>query len=243
MGENVINTGIIFGYNTFKTDFINGGRHSVYLRGCLSGVSKEKNCLIGHNSALIVKGGKDNSKVYIRNEEARNIWLYYVDVINIRLAGGSDAQKEDRAFKKEWIKPDGSFINVKTLSHPQALKIYPRPNQMIYKGDINEDKQEHGKGTITWPEVAIGYGNWTNGVLQGEGKLVLKNGLVFEGKWHKKVDGNMGMYVGPRNEHGPNGRGKFIWVTKKDSYQLVCDWKEGVPQTSKSNCVSILFKS
>lgn len=84
MGEDEINSNIVFGYKTLKSDFINAGRHMVYLRG----YKKETNELIGHNSALPPKGPKKEI-VWISNEQRREIWLYHVELVNIRLAGGT----------------------------------------------------------------------------------------------------------------------------------------------------------
>lgn len=110
----------------------------------------------------------------------------------------------------------------------------------MYKGDMNEQLQEHGEGLLTWPHVAIGKGTWINGELQGEGTLTLDNGLSFEGQWYKKIDGTMGMYVGDCNEHGPHGKGKLVWPTLEDSYQVECEWVDGVPRYDKK-CVTTMF--
>ena len=95
--------------------------------------------------------------------------------------------------------------------------------QIYYDGEINHLNQKHGLGQLKEPN-SIKIGQWKNNIFSGWGRIIRKNGQVFEGKFDNNILNGKGiykyndvLYVGDFQ----NGirQGKGVLITKKFKYK------------------------
>ena len=65
--------------------------------------------------------------------------------------------------------------------------------QAFYDGEINKLNQRHGIGKMEDP-YSIKIGTWRNGTFSGWGRVIKKNGQVFEGKFNNNIITGKGIY-------------------------------------------------
>ena len=65
--------------------------------------------------------------------------------------------------------------------------------QAFYDGEINKLNQRHGIGKMEDPN-SIKIGTWRNGAFSGWGRVIKKNGQVFEGKFTNNIITGKGIY-------------------------------------------------
>lgn len=56
-------------------------------------------------------------------------------------------------------------------------------NRDIYDGDVDENRQPHGQGSMNYNNGTRYEGNWENGQRSGQGTMRFSNGDVYQGNW------------------------------------------------------------
>ena len=95
--------------------------------------------------------------------------------------------------------------------------------QIFYDGEINYFIQRHGLGLMKEPNVTK-IGQWKNGIFSGWGRIIQKNGKVFEGKFDNNILNGKGvykykdvLYIG--NFENGIRQGKGVLLTKNFKYK------------------------
>ena len=113
-------------------------------------------------------------------------------------------------------------VSYRVIDGPGSLTVY-EPNgtiHSIYNGDFVDGKKHgHGKTTFNAHPVFQEYdGNFEEGIMQGNGRIVMKNGDVYTGEFQDDLmhgEGTMTFHDGTRyegdwNQGQMNGNGKLF---------------------------------
>ena len=89
-----------------------------------------------------------------------------------------------------FIIPQSEIIGKRKLIY----HINNNPSQQAYyEGEVNKFNHRHGLGTIKEPNCTK-IGQWRNNQFSGWGRVIKKNGQVFEGKFNKNILSGKGIY-------------------------------------------------
>jgi hypothetical protein len=122
-----------------------------------------------------------------------------------------------------------------TMRFPSAVN--PQPDQ--YNGDWYEGLFNywdfHGLGTYHWEDGSEYFGNWVNGIREGNGTYKDYSGLYYDGQWKNNRFHGKGKLIIPKNftyegnfENGQtHGQGKSVW---DDGREYEGDWVQGQMQ-------------
>lgn len=80
------------------------------------------------------------------------------------------------------------------------------PDQSIYEGELDAEKQPNGFGSRYYIEGSVFRGNWEQGKAEGLGQMVTSEGFVYHGYWS---DGNYSGYGSLRYPNGDYLEGFF----------------------------------
>ena len=102
--------------------------------------------------------------------------------------------------------------------------VHKKNNHVIYRGEMNEDYDYHGKGKKYNENDKLVYnGEWKNGCRYGLGRIYEKNQLVYDGELHnakfygkgKKYENGQLVYEGEWENGIPYGKGVYYENGKK----------------------------
>lgn len=68
-------------------------------------------------------------------------------------------------------------------------------NDAIYNGEINQEGERHGNGSILWPNGCEYTGEWKNGNVEGKGVLKLLNGEIYDGEFKNNMSHGYGIFT------------------------------------------------
>ena len=115
------------------------------------------------------------------NESNNKILLYEVDNENLENINSSSREEEITNQDMSYL-----FSNYPPLK--DGVKVLLKPSQLcengtIYSGEWDEEGNRHGRGVQIYPDGSKYYGYWIKNAVNKKGKLVHKEGDVYEGEW------------------------------------------------------------
>ena len=98
--------------------------------------------------------------------------------------------KEEIKYLFESFPPLNDYINIVILSSTIEYS-----NGCLYFGEWNpNNNQKHGRGILKWPQGLTYYGQFKMDNINGKGKLITKNGEIYEGDWVDNKANGYGIY-------------------------------------------------
>ena len=154
--------------------------------------------------------------------------IIYIGNFKNNLRNGSGKEIYLGTQVKNFSKFEGEYLN--------DIKIFGTfywKDGSYYKGAINNDEKFNGKGKYFWKKTNEIYeGEWYNGQMSGNGKMIYSDGSVYEGKFLENKKNGVGIYtwgeggkcyIGEWKNDLMDGNGKFL-----DGDKLIIGiWKEG----------------
>ena len=138
--------------------------------------------------------------------------------------------------EKNFSKFGGIYLNDNKLNGTFYWK-----DGSFYCGGINNNEKFNGKGKYFWKKTNEIYeGEWYNGQMCGNGKMVYSDGSIYEGNFFENKKNGLGVYtwgeggkcyVGEWKNDLMDGNGKFLNGDKL----IVGIWKEGKFIDNKNN--------
>ena len=92
----------------------------------------------------------------------------------------------------------------------------------LYHGEWDEKGNKHGRGVQLWPNGAKYYGYWINNKVNKKGKLVHREGDIYEGEWVDNKAEGFGIYT---SLDGTKYEG--YWVDDKQQGKGREEWPDG----------------
>ena len=89
-----------------------------------------------------------------------------------------------------------------------SVKVIKLPNKSLYKGEFNQENIPHGRGIEIRPDGLKYIGYFFNGKIQGQGRMINHENVMFEGNFITQ-DGGETTFLGESSVlHGP---GLQVW--------------------------------
>ncbi|MCH1436922.1 MAG: hypothetical protein L7U70_02400 [Flavobacteriales bacterium] len=145
------------------------------------------------------------------------------DLSNVQ-GGGQEGNDNNPNEDRGGNQGDGNNNNNNNNNNPGGNND-PNPptkkyrNGNVYEGEVNQNEEPHGQGTMFYKNGDKYVGAWEDGNRHGQGKMTNKNSVViYEGAWANdfrhgqgKATFKNGVYEGQLSYGFPHGKGKMTF--------------------------------